>query len=180
MPQHIYFLGCLIALRGGQYVDAFLVSQLGQSLRVHWPTPRLLSFERLSGVAGINYKEDLTGVHFLESLLQLAIGDAVFHDAFEVCLSHPPSQAQETEVVRQHVEARLIGETVPREEDHHRVFGLSCFELSKFRRSIGGRSLFDSREAMQYIQYVCFGRLLVRKRNDFDPGEATQHVLLAA
>src|SRR5262249_41016112 len=73
VTQFSRFKGCLIPLGRGEYVNAFFVRKLGESLGFHWPSTFLFRLQCLATVASIDDHQKVPGINALERRYQLLI-----------------------------------------------------------------------------------------------------------
>src|SRR5205085_12646280 len=155
--------------RRGQNIHALLVGELRESFAVHRPAPLLLGFERLAGVARVNYQDELSGVERFEGLLKLLVVDAVREYGLQADLRLQLALARVAEVVRDEVEALLLRRAVAREVDDDHVLRFRRLQKSE-RLRLSGRERpgVRARKSPERREDVRLRRLRVQKRHGLD------------
>ena len=116
----------LITLRRREDVHPFFIRQLGQALRVHWAATLLLGFQRLSGIAGIDYQQQMAGVETFNCSLQLNVRNAVLEYRLQAGFGQLRAFARVAKVMRNEIKALRLSSAVAGKVDDYRVFRLGA------------------------------------------------------
>ena len=152
----------LITLRGSENVHAFLISKLGQSFRVHWPTALLSGFQRLSGVASIDDQQQMAGIKAFDRLFQLFVRDAMREYVAQSRFTQFGAVARVAKIVWNQIEALRLRGAMAGEVDDDGILRLGAFEIAERRIAhLQTRRFRRARQPPQGRQNIGFGRALV-------------------
>src|ERR1051326_2575620 len=156
-----------------QGVPSLLIRELREAFRVHWTTPLLFRFERLTRVARVNDQQEVPGVEIFDRRFQLDIRNAVRENRLQALFRELGAFAGVTKIVRDQIEALCLRRTVPGKIDDDSVFRLGTFQGVEW---IGfqARRHGLARESLHRSENVCLRCIPVQQLNYFNAFKTAQ------